>query len=165
RFRGAPACYVEYGPADTEIEAMWSTDGYVHPALGARGGYPGAPARQFLRRADGSVEPLPGWGELHLAAGETVYATAAAGAGYGPPWEREPARVLLDVRDGWVTREQAAALYGVVLSDAGELEGAATQERRRELARQAPPVSTTADAEAQTQLIAERLAAYVRPPA
>jgi len=97
RFRGAPACYVEYGPADTEIEAMWSTDGYVHAAIGARGGHPGAPARQYLRRADGAVEPLPGWGELRLMPGDTVYATASAGAGYGPPWERALERVFSEM--------------------------------------------------------------------
>ncbi|HEX8715298.1 MAG TPA: hydantoinase B/oxoprolinase family protein [Solirubrobacteraceae bacterium] len=162
RFRGAPACYVEYGPADTEIEAMWSTDGYVHAAIGARGGYPGAPARQFLRRADGSVEPLPGWGERVLAPGETVLATSAAGAGYGPPWERELARVLHDVADGWVSVEQAAEVYGVIVRD-GEADLAATEARRAELAAQAVAPPEALDVEARTQEIADRLAAYVLP--
>jgi N-methylhydantoinase B len=164
RFRGAPACYVEYGPADTEIDAMWSTDGYVHAALGARGGYPGAPARQFLRRADGSVKALPGWGELRLAAGETVYATASAGAGYGLPWEREVQRVVRDVREGWVSVEQATEVYGVVVRD-GELDLSATAQRRAELAREHPPTPELLDVQARTAAIAEQLAAYVRPPA
>jgi N-methylhydantoinase B len=163
RFRGAPACYVEYGPADTEIEAMWSTDGYVHAALGARGGHPGAPARQFLRRADGTVEPLPGWGELHLSPGETVYATSAAGAGYGPPWQRETSRVIDDVRDGWVTREQARDAYGVVVDAAGELDAPATEKLRAEIAKRAPEPPGSLDVEAQTQAIADQLAGYVRP--
>jgi N-methylhydantoinase B len=163
RFRGAPACYVEYGPADTEIEAMWSTDGYVHAALGARGGHPGAPARQFLRRADGTVEPLPGWGELRLSPGETVYATSAAGAGYGPPWQRETSRVLEDVRDGWVTREQARGAYGVVVDATGELDAPATEKLRAELAERAPEPPDSLDVEAQTQAIADRLAGYVCP--
>ena len=163
RFRGAPACYVEYGPADTEIEAMWSTDGYVHAALGARGGHPGAPARQFLRRADGTVEPLPGWGELQLSPGETVYATSAAGAGYGPPWQRETSRVIDDVRDGWVTREQARDAYGVVVDAAGELDAPATEKLRAELAERAPEPPGSLDVEAHTQAIADQLAGYVRP--
>jgi N-methylhydantoinase B len=164
RFRGAPACYVEYGPADTEIEAMWSTDGYVHAALGARGGYPGAPARQFLRRADGSVEPLPGWGELRLAPGDTVYATSAAGAGYGLPWERDAQRVLRDVREGWVSAEQAMEVYGVVVRD-GELDEDATARRRAELAHEHPATPQLLEVEPRTAAIAERLAAYVRPAA
>lgn len=162
RFRGAPACYVEYGPADTEIEAMWSTDGYVHAAIGARGGYPGAPARQFLRRADGAVEPLPGWGEQVLAPGETVLATSAAGAGYGPPWERAVERVLGDVADGWVSTEQAAQVYGVIVRD-GELDGGATEARRTELAAQAAAPPEALDVEARSQEIADRLAPYVLP--
>jgi N-methylhydantoinase B len=160
RFRGAPACYVEYGPADTEIEAMWSTDGYVHPAIGARGGYPGAPARQFLRRADGTVEPLPGWGEQILAPGETVLATSAAGAGYGLPWERALERVAHDVADGWVTAEQAAEVYGVIVRD-GEIDADATAARRAELLAQAPRAPELLDVEHRTREISERLAPYV----
>ena len=160
RFRGAPACYVEYGPADTEIEAMWSTDGYVHAAIGARGGYPGAPARQFLRRADGTVEPLPGWGEQLLAPGETVLATSAAGAGYGPPWERSLQRVAHDVADGWVSVERAAEVYGVIFRD-GALDADASAARRAELAARAPDVPELLDVEQRTREISERLAPYV----
>jgi N-methylhydantoinase B/oxoprolinase/acetone carboxylase alpha subunit len=163
RFRGAPSCYVEYGPADTEILAMWSTDGYVHPAIGARGGYPGAPARQFLRRPDGAVEPLPGWGEIHLAPGETVYAISTSGAGYGPPWEREVQRILGDLRDGWITAEQAREVYGVVLDHRGALDDDATRVRREELARTAPPAPGMLEVEEQARLIADQLADYVRP--
>jgi N-methylhydantoinase B len=161
RFRGAPACYVEYGPADTEITAMWSTDGFVHAAIGARGGHPGAPARQYLRRADGSVEPLPGWGELRLAPGETVLASSAAGAGYGPPCERALERVAHDVREGWVSREQAAAAYGVVIED-GAVEEAASAVRREALAAAAVPAAL--EVEPAVAAIADSLAAYVRPP-
>ncbi len=160
RFRGAPACYVEYGPADTEIEAMWSTDGYVNAALGARGGFPGAPARQFLRRVDGSVQPLPGWGEQVLAPGETVLATSAAGAGYGPPWERQLERVVHDVADGWVSVEQAAEVYGVVVRD-GALDADATAARRAELAAQAPAPPELLEVEHRAREIADRLGPYV----
>jgi N-methylhydantoinase B len=160
RFRGAPACYVEYGPAGTEIEAMWSTDGYVHAAIGARGGYPGAPARQFLRRADGEVEPLPGWGEQTLAPGETVLATSAAGAGYGPPWERELQRVVRDVADAWVSPEQAEQVYGVVVRD-GELDADATERRRAELASAQLPVPELLDVEGRAREIADQLAPFV----
>jgi N-methylhydantoinase B len=163
RFRGAPACYVEYGPADTKIMSMWSTDGYVHPAIGARGGYPGVPARQFLRRPDGAVEPLPGWGELSLSPGETVYTISTSGAGYGPPWERELQAVLADVRDGWVTPEQAQSAYGVVLDATGKLDAPATEARRSELARESPAAPASLDVEAQSQLIADALATYVSP--
>lgn len=162
RFRGAPACYVEYGPADTEITAMWSTDGYVHAAIGARGGHPGAPARQSLRRADGSVEPLPGWGVLKLAPGETVFASSAAGAGYGVPWERQVERVLHDVRQGWVGAEQAGGAYGVIVVD-GEIDEIATAARRSELAGEAPAAPAALEVEPALARIADSLAHYVCP--
>lgn len=161
RFRGAPACYVEYGPLDTEIDAMWSTDGVVHPALGARGGHAGAPARQYLRRMTGETEPLPGWGQLRLAPGETVLASSAAGAGYGPPWEREIERVLRDVREGYLGADQAAQLYGVVVDPGGGLDATATAERRAVLARQPSDATSSLDIETRCMEIAGELASFV----
>jgi N-methylhydantoinase B len=163
RFRGAPGCYVEYGPADTTIEAMWSTDGFVHPAIGARGGYPGAPARQYLRRADGVIEPLPGWGELVLRPGESILASCSGGAGYGPAWERAIARVLKDVREGWVSPEQAADAYGVILRADGSLDEEATAARRAELTAANPAPPTQLDVEPECRRIADSLADYLRP--
>ena len=162
RFRGAPACYVEYGPADTEITSMWSTDGFVHAAIGARGGHPGAPARQYLRRAGGALEPLPGWGELKLAPGETVLASSTGGAGYGPAWERALERVADDVREGLVSAEQAAAAYGVVFAE-GEIDQGATAARRAELAAAAAPAPAALEVEPAVAAIADSLAPYVRP--
>lgn len=163
RFRGAPSCYVEYGPADTSISAMWSTDGYVHPAIGARGGWPGAPARQSLRRASGEITPLPGLGEMQLKAGDTVIATSAAGAGYAAPWERAPARVVADIREGYVTPEQAASVYGVVLGADGELDDDATAVRRGQLQAASPEPPALLEVDRQHAAMARSLADFVRP--
>ena len=38
------------------------------------------------------------------------------GGGWGDPFEREPERVLRDVRDGYVSLEGAARDYGVVVT-------------------------------------------------
>ena len=165
RFRGAPSCYVEYGPADTSFSAMWSTDGFVNAALGARGGWPGAPARQSLRRADGTIEPLPGWGEMQLRAGETVIATSAAGAGYGVPWERPIARVLRDLGERYVTPSQAHDAYGVVLDADDGLDEEATAARRSELRATSVPAPALLGVDAEHRRLAEMLADYVRPGA
>ncbi len=37
------------------------------------------------------------------------------GGGYGPPWERDPARVLEDVGNGYVSLERARTDYGVAI--------------------------------------------------
>ena len=164
RFRGAPACYVEYGPAGTSFSAMWSTDGFVNPAQGARGGWPGAPARQSLCRADGTIEPLPGWGEIQLQAGDTVIATSSAGAGYAPPWERSPERVLRGVHEGHVSLEQARSVYGGVFDARGQLAMAATAACREALVTASAPPPALLEIDAEHLRIAQSLAGFVKAP-
>ncbi len=134
RFRGAPSLYVEYGPVHAELGVHYAADGTVNPALGARGGEPGALLRPFMRKADGEVIELEPWGQVMLEPGETIISISAAGGGYGPALERDPERVRHDVADGWVSQERARDTYGVVLSAEGSVDQAATAERREELA-------------------------------
>lgn len=54
---------------------------------------------------------------------------APGGGGWGDPYERDPALVLGDVKDGIVSPEKALAEYGVVLKD-GAVDVAATEQRR-----------------------------------
>jgi N-methylhydantoinase B len=42
---------------------------------------------------------------------------SSGGGGYGPPWEREVELVRRDVRDGFVSREVAERIFGVVMND------------------------------------------------
>lgn len=161
RRRGAPSAYVEYGPAGIELEAMWECDGYVHPAIGVRGGHPGATAQQFLRTAGGALEPLDPWGHVKLKPDETVIAMSTGGGGYGPPWERELERVLKDVREGWVTPAQAAEVYGVVVAD-GAVDEAATERRRAELAAAGAAPPPRVDADARLAELVERMDLLVR---
>lgn len=49
---------------------------------------------------------------------DDVYHTAwFGGGGYGDPLEREPSAVARDVREGYVSPEEARTAYGVVLTD------------------------------------------------
>jgi len=54
------------------------------------------------------------------------------GGGYGNPLDREPSRVLTDVLDGYIDREAASLLYGVVLNG-DEVDATATEKARRAL--------------------------------
>ncbi len=106
------------------------------PPFGLRGGGGGAPA-QILR--DGVV--LSRAEKVRIASAlpltdisATVGFETAAGGGYGPPTEREPASVQADVRDGLVSLERAADIYGVALDpDSLEIDANATTEMRRRL--------------------------------
>ncbi len=160
RRRGAPGCYVEYGPLGTELHAMWSTDGAVHGAIGARGAYPGARAAQFRRGRDGSLTELPGMGEARLLPGETIVASSSAGAGYGLPWERDPARVLHDVSEAWVSAEQAREVYGVRIGDDGVVDEAGTAALRQTLRKESPVPPEELEFERPLMRIVAGLAGY-----
>jgi N-methylhydantoinase B len=140
RFRGGPGAFVEYGPVNTTLRAMWPSDGEVNPAQGCRGGHPGTRAMTFLRRVDGELERLPAWGNVDVAPGETLVAVSAAGAGYGPPTERDSARVRRDVLEGWVSEEDAAATYGVIMTEHGDVDRQATATRRAAICETAHPI-------------------------
>jgi N-methylhydantoinase B/oxoprolinase/acetone carboxylase alpha subunit len=61
----------------------------------------------------------------------------SSGGGYGDPLEREPERVLNDVEDGIVLRQEAREIYGVVLEgEAPVLDPAATDKLRTRLRRE-----------------------------
>jgi len=134
RFRGAPSLYIEYGPVATELEVLYAADGTVNPALGARGGSSGALTRPYMRAVDGQLRELEAWARVVLAPGETIISISTGGGGYGPAIEREVERVRNDVLEGWISSARARAVYGVVLSEGGEIDEAATSALRRELA-------------------------------
>ena len=144
--RGAPSARVEYEPVGCAIDVIWSSDGSVNPARGARGGLSGATARTLKRTASGELVQLDPWGRVKLQPGETMVSFSCGGGGYGSPLERDPERVRRDVLEGWVTRERAALVYGVVLDDAGAgaIDLAAT-ESRRAAARDAAATEAGAD--------------------
>jgi N-methylhydantoinase B len=60
---------------------------------------------------------------------------SGGGGGYGSPLERDMKRVERDVHLGYVTREAARDIYGVVLDDDGHALEKQTLERRRLLKR------------------------------
>ena len=98
-------------------------------APGVCGGHAGRPARLMVfddGRGTSQLGVLPSqgttpWSELPpdgvLACnpGAVFRRVMAAGGGWGHPFDREPERVLRDVRDGYVTIDSAASDYGVVV--------------------------------------------------
>ena len=76
--------------------------------------------------------------QVTLNPGQRVRGRDSAGGGYGDPLERETERVIVDVLEGWETREKANDIYGVVFTgviddESLEVDEAATQARRKEL--------------------------------
>ena len=56
---------------------------------------------------------------LNMGPGDVIHVTCGGAGGWGNPLRRDPERVLLDFRRGWVTADHARDAYGVVVSDNG----------------------------------------------
>jgi len=131
KFRGAPGIRVEFGPiADCTLDVLYTADGTVSPALGARGGLPGGLSKAWKRTISDRLVVLDPCGGVRLLPGETVISIASGGGGYGSPLEREPGRVKHDVDEGRITRDRAIAVYGVAFDAAGAIDLEAPERRR-----------------------------------
>lgn len=100
---------------------------------GVKGGEPGARGRKWVERADGTTEVLPS--KVHdVAVGkdDVLHFVTWGGGGWGDALARDPELVCKEVRRGLVTA-QGARRYGVVCSEEGALDCAATEELRSEL--------------------------------
>ncbi|MBI3092498.1 MAG: hydantoinase B/oxoprolinase family protein [Candidatus Tectomicrobia bacterium] len=99
-----------------------------HPALGYEGGKEGTVGAVILN----GKEHLHAKKKHVLKPGHEVTIEFAGGGGFYPPEERDPQFVLEDVRNGFVSRENARRLYKVVISEDGRgIDEAATAELRK----------------------------------
>jgi N-methylhydantoinase B len=68
--------------------------------------------------------------DIPIRSGDVIISRPAGGGGYGPPSRRDPEKVAWDVRNGYVSREQAEEVYRVVLTSAFAVDLEATQRLR-----------------------------------
>jgi N-methylhydantoinase B len=83
-----------------------------HPAPGLHGGGPGGAGALTTNRPEITLRAKT---RVPLPAGTEITLELPGGGGFGPPWRRDPGRVLADVRDGYVSLEQARNSYGVAI--------------------------------------------------
>jgi N-methylhydantoinase B len=124
-----------------EIEVLASSGADVfllgergkYPPFGVNGGLPAALNRFVWQTGDGEATPplASKITDVRIACGERVRLETPGGGGFGPPAERAPDKVARDVRLGYVSREAARALYKVVVTEAGEVDGSATAALRQ----------------------------------
>ncbi|MED4693731.1 hydantoinase B/oxoprolinase family protein [Peribacillus frigoritolerans] len=63
------------------------------------------------------IGPFGVTSRLKLDKGDTVHLVTATGGGYGDPAERDVQAVLGDVKNGYITVEQAKEKFGVIVND------------------------------------------------
>jgi N-methylhydantoinase B len=100
------------------------SDKNVIPPYGVDGGANGAGNRFVVLRDGQEIEPSPVPGKISgfpLRKGDIVSERSSGGGGWGDPLNRDPARVLDDVRLNYIAPVQARLRYGVDVREDGSL--------------------------------------------
>jgi N-methylhydantoinase B len=117
RQRGGLGYIAEWELLRGEATLSQRRDRHLLPPWGLLGGHPAPVCRTQLIRASSEVTEVKSKEVLYLRAGDRLLIRTTGGAGYGDPLTRDPACVREDVLERRVSRERAAADYGVVLTD------------------------------------------------
>jgi len=115
-FRGGKGVYLDYRirAADARLTGVYFRT-QDNPPWGLNGGRPGSLNCLRVVRADGSVEDYNRVGGLAVRPGDVVRVITATGGGFGDPRKRPRESVLQDVKNGFVTPEQAKKYFGVTV--------------------------------------------------
>ncbi|MCM2476389.1 hydantoinase B/oxoprolinase family protein [Rhizobium sp. CG5] len=122
-FRGGLSLTKTLLCTDTEMTFSYMSDRQKLAPWGIHGGGDGGKAELFMKPAGteewrtvtdlfGKASPSK-FGNVPIRPGDRIRITSPAGGGWGEPSERDPARVIEDAKDRWITREQACAVYGL----------------------------------------------------
>lgn len=83
---------------------------------GINGGSEGSPNEFYVIKANGDKHgPFSIYARYPLNKGDTVQLMTGTGGGYGNPHRRKSSQVAEDVKNGYITLEQAKKVYGVTL--------------------------------------------------
>jgi N-methylhydantoinase B len=129
-FRGGLALVRDYQFEAAEATFQLRTDRRRFVPYGLAGGRDGTPSTNIFD-PDGAATVLPTKCRLTVHDGEVLRHQVAGAGGWGDPWQRDPERVLHDVREEKLTAAHVRREYGVVIDEQTlTLDLAATQRLR-----------------------------------
>jgi N-methylhydantoinase B len=118
KFRGGLGAVKVVKPVGHDAKLITTFDrSRYSPAWGLHGGGAGAPNLVEIHRRDGTIEPHMKVTDMPVLDGESIVYMGGGGGGYGDPFERDPERVLDDVREGYVSVEAAKSQFGVAIDE------------------------------------------------
>jgi N-methylhydantoinase B len=115
RHRGGRGLVRDYRVVADEVFVTATFGRHKYLPWGVDGGREGSRNEVRFLHADGREVVLGKCARYRLAKGEVARLVTATGGGWGPPLERSIEAVVDDIRDGYVTVEQAERDYGVVI--------------------------------------------------
>ena len=121
RLRGGNSIIREFRVLSDEAVLIVRSDKRDFPPHGLFGGGEGGPSWNIVNPGPGQrMLPVTTTRPETLHRGDVFRHLMAGGGGYGPPAERDPARVLADVRAGRVSPAAAQEDYAVVVRDGAD---------------------------------------------
>ncbi|MBI4242390.1 MAG: hydantoinase B/oxoprolinase family protein [Candidatus Rokubacteria bacterium] len=135
RHRGGFGLWRDIRLLADEASLSVASEKNILPPFGVCGGMPGAPNQFVVVRAGREVAPSDTPGKVagfRLRQGDVVSVRSSGGGGWGDPLDRDPALVLADLRDGYLTPDKARSAFGVALRGR-QVDEAATALLRHEL--------------------------------
>jgi N-methylhydantoinase B len=138
KFRGGAPFRRDYRFLEREAVLQVRSDRRKFRPYGLYGGYPGKPSANSLN-PETENRPLESKITMNIGYGTVFRHELAGGGGWGDPLERDPDKVLVDVRNELVSPEAAQADYGVVVDTANwTIDRTATEARRAALRARRP---------------------------
>jgi N-methylhydantoinase B len=133
KYRGGVPFQRQYRLNETEAMMSVRSDRKTHRPFGLYGGSPGRPSENYFN-PQSENRPLPSKVTMQLKRGDVFCHIHPGGGGWGDPLERDPAAVLRDVRNEFISAARAEAAYGVVIdTNAWSVDAAATKRRRADM--------------------------------
>jgi N-methylhydantoinase B len=111
RYRGGLGYAREFEVLEDSVLTVRSSN-HAFAAQGVSGGLAPPPSRVILNPNRTDREELGTLETRQLKAGDIIRFERSGGAGFGPPRERAPEAVREDVRNGYVSAQAAAEIYG-----------------------------------------------------
>jgi N-methylhydantoinase B len=134
RWRGGCGLIREVEVLAPEAMVSMRIDTVENPPWGVAGGKAAGSGRCVVNQGRPDERILKPLSDGNIVRrGDVVRIETGGGGGWGHPFDREPDRVLADVRAGFVNRERAEEDYGVILTGDGigiAVNSAATRRRR-----------------------------------
>lgn len=112
KFRGGRGVVLDYRLTSDEAFLTATYSRTASRPWGLMGGGEGSSNRGEVLRVDGSVEPSNMTTGMPIKKGDLIRITTGHGGGFGNPKERAPEAIRRDLRNGYISAEEALEDYG-----------------------------------------------------
>jgi N-methylhydantoinase B len=113
-FQGGNGQYIDYKITSDGAHVTAAFLGEKTRTWGMNNGHDGSYNYFMIIKKDGAKERHSLGTNIHLEKGDIVRCVTATGGGYGDPSDRPEKQVLLDVKNGYISKKEAEEYYNVV---------------------------------------------------